>query len=403
MRSLRVASINDIFFPDGILFNQGLVKVGAVNTDDSRELGAKYDVRGFPSIKIFGANKNKPEDYQSARTADGLVNSAFQHLRTMVNSRLSGKQSSSSSSSSSSGSGSEGSKGKGDVITLTDDNFDEMVLKSDEPWLVEFFAPWCGHCKRLEPEWASAASKLKGRVKLGALDATTQQATAQRFGVRGYPTIKFFPGGKKSGDSSAVEYDGGRDAASIESWAGERAAVSLSPPEVVELTGPNVFTAECEKKPLCVISFMPDILDCQSACRNGFIDTMRKLGDKFKRQGWGWLWTSAGAQPALEQAVGIGGYGYPAMVALSAKKSVYSPLKLSFNFKSVDEFLFELSIGRGPAAQALPSQLPKIEKVEKWDGKDGVLPADEDIDVSDINLDDENMVPIDVKKKKSEL
>lgn len=58
------------------------------------------------------------------------------------------------------------------VIELTDENFDKTVLNSEDMWLVEFYAPWCGHCKNLAPEWAAAASELKGKVKLGALDAT---------------------------------------------------------------------------------------------------------------------------------------------------------------------------------------------------------------------------------------
>lgn len=65
-----------------------------------------------------------------------------------------------------------GSKDSKDVIELTDDNFDKLVLDSEDMWLVEFYAPWCGHCKNLAPQWASAASELKGKVKLGALDAT---------------------------------------------------------------------------------------------------------------------------------------------------------------------------------------------------------------------------------------
>jgi protein disulfide-isomerase A6 len=95
-----------------------------------------------------------------------------------------------------------------DVIELTDSNFDKLVLQSEDIWLVEFFAPWCGHCKNLAPEWAKAAKELKGKVKLGAVDATVHTVTASRYEVKGYPTIKFFAGGKKE-KSSAQEYDGG--------------------------------------------------------------------------------------------------------------------------------------------------------------------------------------------------
>ena len=72
----------------------------------------------------------------------------------------------------SSGSKSSGSSDNKDVIELTDENFDKLVMDSEDMWLVEFFAPWCGHCKNLAPQWASAATELKGKVKLGALDAT---------------------------------------------------------------------------------------------------------------------------------------------------------------------------------------------------------------------------------------
>ena len=84
---------------------------------------------------------------------------------------------------------------------------------------VEFFAPWCGHCKNLEPHWKSAAGELKGKVKLGAVDATVHQELAGKYGVRGYPTIKYFPAGNKG---SAEEYDGGRTSDDIVKWALDR-------------------------------------------------------------------------------------------------------------------------------------------------------------------------------------
>ena len=62
---------------------------------------------------------------------------------------------------------------KSGVVLLTKDNWKKKVLDSDELWFVEFYAPWCGHCKSLAPSWEKAAKTLKGVVNVGAVDMTT--------------------------------------------------------------------------------------------------------------------------------------------------------------------------------------------------------------------------------------
>ncbi|KAK5639052.1 hypothetical protein RI129_011544 [Pyrocoelia pectoralis] len=346
--------------------------------DEHNSLGGRYEVRGFPTIKIFGANKNKPEDYNGQRTAQGLVDGAMGAVRSKVNANLGGK-------SGGSGSGSK-SFSEDDVIELTDDNFDKLVINSEDMWLVEFFAPWCGHCKNLAPEWASAASELKGKVKMGALDATVHTQKAAQYGIKGYPTIKYFAAGKKT-KQSAEEFDGGRTSKDIINWALDKVAENIPPPEIGQILGETNFKEDCDQKPLCVISVLPHILDCQADCRNEYLNVLKDMGEKYKKKMWGWVWSEAGSQYELENALDIGGFGYPAMAVINVKKMKYSLLRGAFSKEGINEFLRDLSYGRGSTAPVRGGELPKIVKIEAWDGKDGELPPEEDIDLSDVDLD----------------
>ncbi len=85
----------------------------------------------------------------------------------------------------------------GPVVHLTQSNFKSLVMDSDDLWLVEFYAPWCGHCKSLAPEYKKAASALKGIVRLGAVDMTKHQSVGSPYDVKGFPTLKFFGANKK--------------------------------------------------------------------------------------------------------------------------------------------------------------------------------------------------------------
>ncbi|XP_003744350.1 protein disulfide-isomerase A6 homolog [Galendromus occidentalis] len=362
---------------------KGIAGVGAVDADQHKSLPGQYGVRGFPTLKIFVPGNSKPIEYQGARTADGIADAVLREMKNLVNKKL-GKSSGSGGSSSGSG----GSGNDKDVVQLTSENFRKLVLDSKDIWLVEFYAPWCGHCKNLAPHWAKAATQLKGQVKLGAVDSTVYQELAQEYGVRGYPTIKYFPAGPKD-SNSAEEYNGGRTADDIVAWASEKAAENAPPPEVVQLTNEKVLNAACSDNQLCIVAVLPHILDCQSSCRNDFITELKKLAEKYKKQKWGWVWSEAMAQPKVEEALEIGGFGYPALAVMNSRKMKYSLMRGSFSFDGINEFLREVSFGRGRSAPVAGAKLPEVQSIEAWDGKDGKLDEPDDIDLSDVSLDEE--------------
>lgn len=82
------------------------------------------------------------------------------------------------------------------AIELTDSNFDEVVLKSDKPVLVDFWAEWCGPCRMVAPIVSEISADYEGKAVVGKLDVDSNPEVSQKYGIRNIPTILFFKNGE---------------------------------------------------------------------------------------------------------------------------------------------------------------------------------------------------------------
>jgi thioredoxin 1 len=82
------------------------------------------------------------------------------------------------------------------VLEVNDANFDQEVLQSEQPVLVDFWAVWCGPCKAIAPIVDGVAAAYAGKLKVAKVNVDQNGATPSRYGIRGIPALLFFKGGK---------------------------------------------------------------------------------------------------------------------------------------------------------------------------------------------------------------
>ena len=96
------------------------------------------------------------------------------------------------------------------AIEINDSNFDETVLKSDKPVMVDFWAAWCGPCRMVGPIMDELSSEFQGRAVVGKVDIDSNQQYAAKFGIRNIPTVLIFKNGelveRKVGVLSKIDY-----------------------------------------------------------------------------------------------------------------------------------------------------------------------------------------------------
>lgn len=167
----------------------GSITFGTVDCTIHHRVCNQHNINSYPTTIFF--NRSQPHKYSGEHDAIQLSDFVMEILRPTV-------------------------------ISLTKDSFEEQVGRKPEGevWLVDFYAPWCGPCQQLAPEWRSLAKMLSNmsHVHIGQLDCTKEADICFNQGVQGYPTIRMYPMNSK-GTAKYIPYkDQRRDAESLRKW-----------------------------------------------------------------------------------------------------------------------------------------------------------------------------------------
>jgi len=176
------------------------VVIAKVDADKHKELGGRFDVHGFPTLKYFPQGSSTPENYEGGRTAEDIIN--------FINSKA--------------GTNVKVKKAPSAVVDLDSSNFNKIVLDTSKDVLAEFYAPWCGHCKKLAPDYEKVGSAFASEqnVVVAKLDADAHKEFASKYGVTGFPTILWFG---KNNKENPERYEKPRDVDSFISYINEKA------------------------------------------------------------------------------------------------------------------------------------------------------------------------------------
>ena len=330
---------------------KGIVKVGAIDLDVHKGFGMEYGIKGFPTLKFFSGRGNLPTDYNQGRTAAEMVNFSMDKAKSAAQWRLKGKPSD--------GANQQQKKKftggkKGTVLELNESEFQAQVISTQKPAMVLFYAPWCGHCKKAMPEWENAAgeSDVTAYVKV---NCDEERNLCSQYGVQGYPTIKFFGGGK------VEDYSGARTSSSFVSFSDKQAENLVPPRELAEMVDQAVFDDYCvDHVGVCLIAFLPHIRDSGEEKRQQLIQELQSIREKHKTKPVTFLWVQGGNNFDLEEKLRLGS-GFPAIVAINHGKKKFSPMRAKYNKDEINKFINDLLSGRTDIYD-IRGELPKIKK-----------------------------------------
>eukprot|EP00735_Rhodelphis_limneticus_P009000 TRINITY_DN2459_c0_g1::TRINITY_DN2459_c0_g1_i1::g.8737::m.8737 TRINITY_DN2459_c0_g1::TRINITY_DN2459_c0_g1_i1::g.8737 ORF type:complete len:289 (+),score=127.99,sp/Q91W90/TXND5_MOUSE/44.03/2e-63,sp/Q91W90/TXND5_MOUSE/40.77/2e-57,sp/Q91W90/TXND5_MOUSE/42.34/2e-28,sp/Q91W90/TXND5_MOUSE/45.54/1e-25,Thioredoxin/PF00085.15/2.8e-28,Thioredoxin/PF00085.15/5.8e-30,Thioredoxin_2/PF13098.1/3.8e-05,Thioredoxin_2/PF13098.1/0.00043,Thioredoxin_8/PF13905.1/0.0019,Thioredoxin_8/PF13905.1/7.3e+02,Thioredoxin_8/P len=196
--------------------NDGNTKIAKIDcTTEGKKVCGKHGVRGFPTLKLLSGDQSLK--YEGSRDMESLEKFAKQDIQAAIQAQ---KQREADEAEKSRVAEEEAVKNNAnaDVKILTDNIFKESTATGT--WFVKFYAPWCGHCKRLAPTWEELGKEVKSvdGLNIAKIDCTVHKKVCGEQGVRGYPTLKIFKNG-----AELEKYNGGRTLEELKAWSIEKA------------------------------------------------------------------------------------------------------------------------------------------------------------------------------------
>ncbi|KAI0783773.1 protein disulfide isomerase [Abortiporus biennis] len=185
------------------------VIIAKVNADEHKDLGHKYGVSGYPTLKWFKANSAEPDKYEGGRDLDTLAKFITDNSGVKSNIKPPPPPA---------------------FKVLDVHDFDSVALNEEKDVLVAFTAPWCGHCKRLKPIYEEVAKDFASEsncvVANVDADAKNNRGLAEKYEIGSFPTIKFFP---KGSNAEVEDYDGERTEAAFVEFLNEKCGTHRTP------------------------------------------------------------------------------------------------------------------------------------------------------------------------------
>ncbi|KAH0813437.1 hypothetical protein GEV33_009353 [Tenebrio molitor] len=182
-------------------FDSDSIQFGTIDCTVHRNLCSQHGIRSYPTTILY--NGTQTQRFHGVPSEEGIV----EFVSHLINPA---------------------------VITLDDNSFVQLMRKpEDELWVVDFYAPWCGPCQRLGPEWRKLARQVSefSEIKVAQVDCVANADLCSAQNIHSYPTIRLYPVGSK-GLNTVAMYNGNRDLVSMKSW-----LLSLLPSPVISLNG----------------------------------------------------------------------------------------------------------------------------------------------------------------------